>query len=128
MKILFFIYALLVITACNETETKQFKQATCNVEYESFTYISKVIDNTQTNFTIKVNQITLESSRENIATNLSTDNTLSYRGSKDIGTLSYINPKTHSTIELGAIGYLCWSGLRTNFKNKISFEETIRKK
>ena len=130
-KRLSYLFACLgILISCAETEPEESIQSICDVKYEKFTYRSSTSDNKISSVTIKKTELIINTpSLDNFVDKPGVSHTFSYTGTQDIGELSYSHSSINEPIKLGSIGYLCWKGFKTNFKNKISFNEnTITRK
>ena len=127
MKKLTYLFACIgILISCDETGHEKNFQSICDVKYEKFTYRSSTPDNKLSSVTIKKNELIINApSVDKLVDKPGTSHTFSYTGTQYIGEFSYSHSSTSESIKLGSIGYLCWKGFKTNFKNKVSFNETI---
>ena len=117
-----------MLSACNKTGVSQYQQSLCSVDNKGFIFKAETKNNKKHTITISKGSVFYKSTNNGKFTNdLEVTNSFIYTGTRENGEFSYISKSMKDPLHLGIINYLCWSGLKTKYKGKVGFNETITK-
>ena len=126
MKTLLALIFCILLTSCLKTETSEYKQSVCSVDKKGFIFKAET-NNKKHTISISNSRVIYKSTEMGkLTNNLETANSFTYIGTKHNGIFSYTSKDTPIPLELGIIDYYCWSGLKTKYRDKLSFTEAIK--
>ena len=126
MKYIIIILSLTLLLACKIAVASEYQKSICSVDSKGFVFKTETKNNEKHALSIGNNRINFEStSIGKFSNDLELSNSFLYTGSKERGVFSYMGKSMKEPLKLGPIDYLCWSGLKTKYKGKVSFNENI---
>ena len=126
MKYILILIASIFLSACNTAEVTEYKKSFCSVDRKGFVFNAETRSNEKHTLSISNGSIYFKSTTAGKFTNnLEVSNSFIYTGSKEKGVFSYLSKSMKKPLSLGLVDYLCWSGLKTKYKGKVSFNEKI---
>lgn len=126
MKYILILISLILLSACKSVEVSEYKNSICSVDRKGFIFNAETKSNEKHTFSIINGSVYYKSTTTGKFTNnLEVSSSFIYTGSKENGVFSYLSKSMKEPLSLGLIDYLCWSGLKTKYKGKVSFNEKI---